>query len=118
MVWIHVDPKKYGEKIEILEKQLGEISSLLQYVVDVVGRQQREGGESFVSVAAPGGTGPEAGTHRTDATPAVSVCIADVSSSTLISRHLLLPVCLPPSSSTRLSLSHRTIACSTSSGTM
>ena len=62
------DRKKYGEKIEILEKQLGEISSLLQYVVDVVGRQQREGGESFVSVAAPGGTGPEAGTHRTDAT--------------------------------------------------
>ena len=57
-----------GEKIEVLEKQLGEISSLLQSVVDVVRRQQREGGESSVSVAAPGGTGPEAGTHRTDAT--------------------------------------------------
>ena len=53
--------EKYGEKIEILEKQLGEISSLLQSVVDVVGRQQREGGESSVSVAAPGGAGPEAG---------------------------------------------------------
>ena len=60
--------EQYGEKIEVLEKQLGEISSLLQSVVDVVGRQQREGGESFVSVAAPGGTGPETGTHRTDAT--------------------------------------------------
>ena len=60
--------EQYGEKIEVLEKQLGEISSLLQSVVDVVGRQQREGGESSVSVAAPGGTGPEAGTHRTDAT--------------------------------------------------
>ena len=57
--------EQYGEKIEVLEKQLGEISSLLQSVVDVVGRQQREGGESSVSVAAPGGTGPEAGTHRT-----------------------------------------------------
>ena len=43
-------------------------------------------------------------TLRDDATPAVSVCIADVSSSTLIFRHLPLPVCLPPSSSTRLSL--------------
>ena len=42
-------------------------------------------------------------TLRDDATPAVSVCIADVSSSTLIFRHLSLPVCLPPSSSTRLS---------------
>ena len=31
--------EKYGEKIEVLEKQLGEISSLLQSVVDVVGRQ-------------------------------------------------------------------------------
>ena len=49
--------EQYGEKIEVLEKQLG-----------VVGRQQTEGGESSVSVAAPGGTGPEAGTHRTDAT--------------------------------------------------
>ena len=37
--------EQYGEKIEILEKQLGEISSLLQSVVDVVGRQQREGGD-------------------------------------------------------------------------
>ena len=46
--------EQYGEKIEVLEKQLGEISSLLQSVVDVVGRQQREGGESG-SVAAPGG---------------------------------------------------------------
>ena len=53
--------ERYGEKIEVLEKQLGEISSLLQSVVDVVGRQQRVGGESSVSVAAPGGTGPEAG---------------------------------------------------------
>ena len=35
--------EKYGEKIEGLEKQLGEISSLLQSVVDVVGRQQKEG---------------------------------------------------------------------------
>ena len=43
-------------------------------------------------------------TLRDDATPAVSVCIADVSSSTLIFRRLLLPVCLLPSSSTRLSL--------------
>ena len=43
-------------------------------------------------------------TLRDDARPAVSVCIADVSSSTLIFRHLPLPVCLPPSSSTRLSL--------------
>ena len=60
--------EQYGEKTEVLAKQLGEISSLLQSVVDVVGRQQREGGESSVSVAAPGGTGPEAGTHRTDAT--------------------------------------------------
>ena len=59
--------EQYGEKIEVLEKQLGEISSLLQSV-DVVGRQQREGGESSVSVAAPRGTGPEAGTHHTDAT--------------------------------------------------
>ena len=40
--------EQYGE--EVLEKQLGEISSLLQSVVDVVGRQQREGGESSVSV--------------------------------------------------------------------
>ena len=63
--------EQYGEKIEVLEKQLGEISSLLQSVVDVVGRQQR-GGESSVSVAAPGGTGPEAGTHRTDATGGAS----------------------------------------------
>ena len=39
-----------------------------------------------------------------DDTPAVSVCIADFSSSTMIFRHLPLPVCLPPSSSTRLSL--------------
>ena len=39
-----------------------------------------------------------------DATPAVSVCIADVPSSTLIFRHLPLPVCLLPSSSTRPSL--------------
>ena len=60
--------EQYGEKIEALEKQLGETSSLLQSVVDVVGRQQREGGESSVSVAAPRGTGPEAGTHHTDAT--------------------------------------------------
>ena len=36
--------EKYGEKIEVLEKQRGEISSLLQSVVDVVGRQQRERG--------------------------------------------------------------------------
>ena len=43
-------------------------------------------------------------TLRDDATPAVSVCIADVSSSTLIFRHLPLPVCLPPSSSSRQSL--------------
>ena len=43
--------EQYGEKIKGLEKQLGEISSLLQSVVDVVGRQQREGGESSVSVA-------------------------------------------------------------------
>ena len=34
----------------------------------------------------------------------VSVCIADVSSSTPIFRHVPLPVCLPPSSSTRVSL--------------
>ena len=40
--------EQYGEKTEVLEKQLGEISSLLQSVVDVVGRQQREGGESCV----------------------------------------------------------------------
>ena len=39
-------------------------------------------------------------TLRDDATPVVSVCIADVSSSTLIFRHLPLPVCLPPSFST------------------
>ena len=45
--------EQYGEKIEVLEKQLGEISSLLQSVVDEVGRQQREGGESYVSVSAP-----------------------------------------------------------------
>ena len=38
--------EQYGEKIEVLEKQLGEISSLLQSVVDVVGRQQREGDQS------------------------------------------------------------------------
>ena len=43
-------------------------------------------------------------TLRDDATPAVSVCIADVSSSTLVFRHLPLPVCLSSSSSTRLSL--------------
>ena len=42
-------------------------------------------------------------TLRDDATQAVSVCIADVSSPTLIFRHLPLPVCLP-SSSTRVSL--------------
>ena len=36
--------EQYGVKIEVLEKQLGGISSLLQSVVDVVGRQQREGG--------------------------------------------------------------------------
>ena len=36
--------EQYGEKIELLEKQLGKISSLLQSVVDVVSRQQREGG--------------------------------------------------------------------------
>ena len=34
--------EQYGEKIEVVEKQLGDISSLLQSVVDVVGRQQRE----------------------------------------------------------------------------
>ena len=52
-------------------------------------------------------------TLRDDATPAASVCIADVSSSTLIFRHLSLPVCLPPSSSTRLSSAiflHRSVS--------
>ena len=43
-------------------------------------------------------------TLRDDATPAVSVCIADVSSSTRIFRHLPPPVCRPTSSSTRPSL--------------
>ena len=43
-------------------------------------------------------------TLRDDSTPAMSVCIADVSSCTPIFRYLPLPVCLPPSSSTRPSL--------------
>ena len=43
-------------------------------------------------------------TLRDDSTPGMSVCIADVSSCTPIFRYLPLPVCLPPSSSTRLSL--------------
>ena len=45
--------EQYGEKIEVLEKQLGEISSLLQSVVDVVGRQQRGGESSCLLYTSP-----------------------------------------------------------------
>ena len=72
--------EKQEAKIDGLEKQLDEMSLLLKSVASavggrqqgevgsaVVGRQQGEVEESSESVAAPGGTGPESGTHRSDA---------------------------------------------------
>ena len=54
-------------RIEVLEKQMGELSQLLKSVVSVVGRQTGNVEESPASVAAPGGSGAGAGTHPPDA---------------------------------------------------
>ena len=51
-----------GSEIESLRKEVSKLTSLVKTVVE----QPRVGGVSSVSVAAPAGTGPEAGMHPVD----------------------------------------------------
>ena len=55
---------EFGERIGSIETRLTQLTTLITSLVS----QQGEGGESSASVAAPGGSGPEAGTHLRDAT--------------------------------------------------
>ena len=55
---------EFGERIGSIETQLTQLTTLITSLVS----QQGEGGDSSASVAAPGGSGPEAGTHLRDAT--------------------------------------------------
>ena len=55
---------EFGERIGSIETQFTQLTTLIPSLVS----QQGEGGESSASVAAPVGSGPEAGTHLRDAT--------------------------------------------------
>ena len=55
---------EFGERIGSIERQLTQLTTRITPLVS----QQGEGVESSASVAAPGGSGPEAGTHLRDST--------------------------------------------------